>query len=270
MIPALKPPLTYYGGKQKLAKTIIELIPDHHTYCEPFFGGGAVLFAKNPSTIEVINDTNGDLINFYRVVKTKFKQLQKEVKATLHSRKEHRYAAKVILQFPELFNDVKRAWAIWVLANQSYGSLIEESSTWGYDKSKNTTAKRLHHKRENFTNEYAKRLEKVQIENVDALRVIETRDSEKTFFYCDPPYYNSDCGHYNGYSLQDYENLLKKLSEIKGKFLLSSYPNELLEKYAKQNKWFMKKIEMPLSIVAKYGRGKRKTEVLVGNYEING
>lgn len=264
----MRPPLTYYGGKQKLSKTILELIPKHHTYCEPFFGGGAVFFAKEPSTIEVINDTNGELINFYRVVKTKFRQLQKEVKATLHSRELHRQAAKMILYYPELFTDVKRAWAIWVLANQSYASLIETSSTWGYDKSKNTTAKRLHQKRENFTKDYAMRLEKTQIENVDALRVIETRDSEKTFFYCDPPYFNSDCGHYNGYSEQDFENLLNALSKIKGKFLLSSYPNELVEKYAKQNKWFMKKIDMPLSIVAKYKTGKRKTEMLVGNYEV--
>jgi DNA adenine methylase len=263
----MRPPLTYYGGKQQLAGDIISLIPDHHTYCEPFFGGGAVFFAKEPSKIEVINDTNGELINFYRVVKTKFRHLQKEIKLTLYSRAEHRLA-KIILEFPELVSDIKRAWAIWVLANQSYGSMIETKSTWGYDKSSNTGAKRLSNKRNNFTKEYAERLEKVQIENIDALRVIETRDSEKTFFYCDPPYFNSDCGHYDGYSEQDYENLLKKLSEIKGKFLLSSYPNELLEKYAKQNKWFVKKIDMPLSIVAKYKTGKRKTEVLAGNYPL--
>lgn len=264
----MKTPLTYYGGKQKLAKTIIDLIPRHHTYCEPFFGGGAVFFAKEPSTIEVINDTNGELINFYKVAKTKFRQLQKEIKATLFSREVHRQAAKVILNFPTLFSEVKRAWAIWVLANQSYGSMIETSSTWGYDKSENTSAKRLYRKRENFTEEITQRLEKAQIENTDALRVIETRDSKDTFFYCDPPYFNSDCGHYDGYSKQDYENLLITLSKIKGKFLLSSYPNPLLEKYAKENNWFVKKIDMALSIVAKYKTGKRKTEVLAGNYGI--
>ena len=264
----MKPPLTYYGGKQKLSAIITSMIPKHHTYCEPFFGGGAIFFSKAPSIIEVINDTNGELINFYRVIKTKFKQIQREIRATLHSRELHRQAAKTVLGYPELFSDIKRAWAIWVLANQSYGSMIGTSSTWGYDKSKNSAAKRLHHKRENFTEEYARRLEKAQIENIDALRVIETRDRKDTFFYCDPPYYNSDCGHYNGYLEQDFENLLKVLSKIKGKFLLSSYPCELVEKYAKENKWFVKKIDMALSITAKYKTGKRKTEVLMGNYPL--
>lgn len=264
----MKPPLTYYGGKQKLSKTITEIIPRHRIYCEPFFGGGAVFFAKEPSTIEVINDTNGELINFYRVAKTKFKKLQKEIQSTLYSRELHRQAAKAVLSFSKLFSDVKRAWAIWVLANQSYGSMIETKSTWGYDKSNNTAAKRLCNKRNNFTAEYAKRLEKAQIENIDALIVIASRDAKDTFFYCDPPYFNSDCGHYNGYSEQDFENLLKLLSKIKGKFLLSSYPCKLVEKYAKQNKWFIKKIDMPLSIVAKYKTGKRKTEVLTTNYQM--
>lgn len=264
----MKPPLTYYGGKQSLTSRIVPLIPPHVIFCEPFFGGGALFFAKEPSKIEVINDTNGELINFYKVIKAKFRQLKKETDLTLYSRELHRQAAKAVLAFPELFTNVKRAWAIWVLANQSYGSMIETSSTWGYDKSTNTSAKRLGNKKRNFTDEYAKRLENVQIENTDALNVIESRDSERTFFYCDPPYINTHQGHYDGYSEQDFENLLKLLSRIKGKFLLSSYPNALLEKYVKQNNWFVKKFDMPLSIVAKYKRGKRKTEVLAGNYEI--
>ena len=60
----MKPPLTYYGGKQKLARQIVSMIPEHRLYCEPFFGGGAVFFAKPPASVEVINDTNGELINF--------------------------------------------------------------------------------------------------------------------------------------------------------------------------------------------------------------
>lgn len=85
-IDNMKALLTYYGGKQKLVPQILPLLPEHHLYCEPFCGGGAVLFAKPPSKIEVANDTNGELINFYRVVKTQFVKLQKEIRATLHSR----------------------------------------------------------------------------------------------------------------------------------------------------------------------------------------
>ncbi len=260
----MKPPLTYYGGKQKLAGDILPLIPDHNLYCEPFFGGGAIFFAKPKSEIEVINDTNGDLINFYKVVKTKYRQLEKEIKQTLYSRELHYKAANAILAIPSMFSDEKRAWAIWVVANQGYGSRLD--STWGYDRKRNTSAKRLHKKRDNFAKGYAQRLEETEIENSDALNIIKTRDSKGSFFYCDPPYFNSRMGHYKTYTEQDFENLLKLLSTIKGKFLLSSYPSKLLTKYTEQNKWHMRKIEMPLSMTARYESGKRKTEVLTGNY----
>src|SRR5690349_4140510 len=148
----MKPPLTYYGGKQKLAKHILPLIPKHTLYCEPFFGGGAIFFAKEPSEIEVINDNNGDLINFYKIVQNRFKSLQKEVRATLHSR-EHHQAAKLVIGYPWLFNEVKRAWAIWTLANEGYASRLD--SPWGYDRKRNTSAKRLFGKRENFNHTYA-------------------------------------------------------------------------------------------------------------------
>ena len=65
----LRTPISYYGGKQKLAAKIVSLIPRHTLYCEPFIGGAAVFFAKKASQVEVINDTNRELINFYRIAK---------------------------------------------------------------------------------------------------------------------------------------------------------------------------------------------------------
>jgi DNA adenine methylase len=262
----MKPPLTYYGGKQMLSKLIVSLIPPHKIYCEPFFGGGAVFFSKSPSKLEVINDINGELINFYRVIKTKFKKLEKEVKCTLHSRESHQ-AANIILGYPQLFDDIKRAWAIWTLANQSYASKL--NGGWGYDKKENKSVKQLQSKRISFTNGYAERMEQVQIENRDALKIIDTWDNKDAFFYCDPPYINTNQGHYKGYVEEDFEKLLQVLSKIKGKFLLSSYPSELLTKYAKQNKWVMKKVDMPLCIRSNpNSKGKRKIEVLTANFKI--
>lgn len=264
MSPIMKPPISYYGGKQKLSQRILNIIPQHNVFCEVFFGGGAVYFAKTPSKVEVINDTNGELINFYKVLKTNFKKLEKEIRYTLHSREYHRLA-EVVFRYPTLFDEVKRAWAVWVLANQSFASML--GGTWRLDLQRNTSAKRLQNKRVSFTKEYEKRLEQTQIENSDALRIIKIWDKEDTFFYCDPPYYNSDCGHYRGYTEQNFECLLRSLSEIKGKFLLSSYPSELLEKYTKKFKWFTQKIDMPVT-VALQRHGRRKTEVLTANYKI--
>ena len=76
-------------------------------------------------------------------------------------------------------------------------------------------------------------------------------------------------GHYKGYTEKDFENLLQLLSKIKGKFLLSSYPSEILEKYTKKYKWSTQKIEMPVTIHINRGlKPKVKTEVLTANYEI--
>lgn len=262
----MKPPLTYYGGKQQLAKLIVSLIPKHNLYCEPFFGGGAIFFAKEPSEIEVINDTNGDLVNFYQQVKNDHKSLEKEIKATLYSR-EHHQAAKLVLGFPQLFNDTKRAWAIWVIANQSYASKLD--SPWGYDRKSNTSAKRLHVKRSSFTDAYAKRLEKTEIECRDALEVIQSRDSKDSFFYCDPPYFNSYMGHYKNYTKEDFEKLLQLVAAIKGKFLLSAYPSDLLTKYIKKYKWHSMKMDRALSIGSSpVVKKKRKTEMLIANYPI--
>jgi DNA adenine methylase len=260
----MKTPLTYYGGKQKLAERIISMIPEHKIYCEPFFGGGAVFFAKAPADVEVINDTNGELINFYKVLKLDYKKLVHEIKCTLHSRETHQFA-EVVLKYPKLFNEVKRAWAIWTLANQSFGAML--GGTWRCDLKKNSTARRLNNKKDNFTEEYAKRLEQTQIENRDALKIIKLWDNKDSFFYCDPPYYNSNMGHYKGYTEQDFENLLQILSEIKGKFILSSYPSELIEKYSKKYKWHTQKIE-GITVSVSLGKRKIKTEVLTANYEI--
>ncbi|MBI3501315.1 MAG: DNA adenine methylase [Bacteroidetes bacterium] len=257
----MKPPLTYYGGKQRMVQHILPLIPKHKLYCEPFFGGGAVFFAKEPSGIEVINDTNGELINFYKVVKTKFSKLKKEIVSSLHSRKLHRKAI-FIYRNPALFSDVERAWAIFIMSHQSYCSILD--STWACGKTENTTERKFHRKKIALAKDLAKRLESVQIECRDAIEVIQTRDTRDSFFYLDPPYFNSDMGHYGGYREEDFEKLLQALSKIKGKFLLSSYPSELLKKYARKNRWFTKTINTNLSVQG--AKKKRKVEVLTGNY----
>lgn len=260
-----KTPLTYYGGKQNLAPYILPRIPEHSLYAEPFCGGAAIFFAKQPSTVEVLNDTNREMINFYQVVQNDFVALEKEIRITLHSRHLHR-KAMVINSHPDMFSEIKRAWAVWVLSSQSFSAKLD--GNWGYDKSEGRTPKQVQAKKERFTEELAIRLQNVQLEATDALYVIRSRDSEKSFFYCDPPYYNSDCGHYDGYSLEDFEALLSTLSQIKGKFLLSSYPSEPLLKAVKAHGWHMWSVEQKVSVNAKSGYLKRKVEVLTANYPI--
>lgn len=261
----LRTPLTYYGGKQKLCSVITSLIPKHILYSEPFLGGAAVFFSKDPSEVEVINDTNAELVNFYRVCKNRFHDLQALVRVTLHSRKDHD-DAWVIYNKPHLFDEVRRAWAVWVLSSQSFSAKLDGS--WGFDKKKGTTTRKIESKKDLFLEDLAFRLQGAQIECADAIYIIQSRDGADSFFYCDPPYFNSDMGHYDGYSEDDFKRLLEALSGLQGKFLLSSYPSPVLKEFTARMGWQTRYFDQGVSVNAKGGYIKRKTEVLTANYPI--
>ncbi|WP_299111944.1 DNA adenine methylase [uncultured Winogradskyella sp.] len=261
-----KTPITYYGGKLNLIKQIVPLIPKHKVYIEPFFGGGAIFFAKSPAEASVINDTNNMVVNFFEVARTDFDNLKTKIEATLFSRATYSVAL-AIYRMPHLFNKLQQAWAFYVGTNMGFSCQI---GSWGYDKY-GKRVKVFQNKKLRFNTEIVDRLEKAQIENLDALKVIVNRDNEDVFFYIDPPYPNSNQGHYGGYTQEHFENLLKVLSKLKAKFILSSYPNTVLEKYIKEFGWHTKSFDKPLSARKAQGnkpRG-RKTEVLTANYPLN-
>ena len=258
----LKTPISYYGGKQQLSQIILNLLPAHELYCEPFCGGAAIFFAKEPALVEIINDTNREIINFFKMAQTDFTSLEKLVRITMHSRSQH-HDAHVIYNNPHMFSEIKRAWAVWVLANQSVNSIIDNS--WGYERKTNKITQKTTNKKIQFTEDIAIRLQNVQIECADAIYIIKSRDCENAFFYCDPPYINTCQGHYDGYTEDDYRKLLDTLSTIKGKFLLSSFPSDILTEYIKKHGWISEEIVMRCT--ASKSR-KKKTEVLTRNYEI--
>lgn len=265
----VRTPITYYGGKQRLVSLILSLIPEHKLYCEPFVGGAAVFFAKEPSEIEIINDLNGEVVNFYRVCHSDFKKLEKLIHATPHSRQVHRETHDILKEAAK-HDPVKRAWAFWVQTNMSFSARI--FGGYAYEKKSNGTQKRFVNKKIAFNKDVLERLEMVDIENNDALQVIKSRDTEESFFYCDPPYFNSNMGHYKGYSEKDFEELLNTLANINGKFLLSSYPSGVLMKYTKNYKWHT--LEKSTGVSVTHQTDKIKTEVLTANYplksELNG
>ncbi|WP_303316855.1 DNA adenine methylase [Flavivirga abyssicola] len=258
----LKTPITYYGGKQKMLKEILPLIPEHEIYVEPFFGGGAVYWAKPPSKIEIINDVDANVINFYEVLKHDFFKLREKIEGTLHSRLMYK-CAKVIYECPFLFDRVTRAWAFWVVTNQGFASTI---GSWGF--SKKNSAITVSNKVEAFKETLANRLKHTQIENNKAHKVILSRDSEKTFIYADPPYIDTDQGHYGGYDSERYRRDLDALASIKGKFLLSSYPSDILNEYIKKYNWYTISIDKTLNTNKSNGKRKMKKEVLTANYPI--
>lgn len=261
-----KTPISYYGGKINLLKEIVPLIPQHRIYTEAFFGGGAVFFAKEPVESEIINDTNGMVINFYEVVKTDFEKLKLRIESTLFARDAY-IIAWVVYRVPHLFdNKVFRAWAFYVATNMGFSCKI---GSWGFDRY-GKRPKAFLNKKLRFDESIAKRLELVQVENNDACKVIESRDAPDAFHYVDPPYINTNQGHYGGYSEANFRSLLETLSNIKGNFLLSSYPSDILDEFISKHGWYTKAFERPLSASngAKQKKRKRKIEVLTANYPI--
>lgn len=255
--------LAYYGGKQHLFSQILPLIPPHSIYTEAFFGGGAVFFAKEPAKIEAINDSNKLIINFYKVAKLKPKKLQKALSATLYSEADYLNAKEIYLNpDSERYNSITKAWAVFVLSNQSY--LNAFITGWKYNRNRNM-GMAFYNKKEILASSLSKRLEQTQIFCRDALRVLRNMDNPSAFHFIDPPYIGANQGHYAGYSLQEFENLLLTCESLKGKFLLTTYPSQILSDYAKRNGWFQ--IEFHMRNSASKREGAQKTEVFTMNYQ---
>lgn len=220
----MKPPISYYGGKQRMASKIVPLIPKHTVYVEPFAGGAAIFFAKPWPDVsqkhnyrEYLNDKDERLINFYRVLQTPEKReaLIERLSLTLYSEAEHTKAKDL-----EAGSDIDRAWAYYVNIQQSFSSQLHRG--WGRILfSENKQASWLN--KVSRLPDYLERMASVGVTCQDALKVIEQLDSPQTFFYCDPPYPNTDQGHYEGYSIADFQALVNTLDKCQGSFLLSNY-----------------------------------------------
>lgn len=260
----LKTPITYYGGKQNLVSTILPLIPPHTIYTEAFAGGLAVFFKKQRVKTEIINDTNASVMNFYSVLTTHFDELKHKIEQTPYSRVMYKVALSMY-EMPHLFAPVQRAWAFFILTNLgfsgrigSFGCYTQGQKALGWERKKLL-----------INEELRNRLLGVQIECTDALKILKLRDTVETFHYVDPPYFNSNMGHYKGYTESDFRELLETLGELKGKFILSSYPSDILDVFVKKHGWYQKEIIQRISANRiKSSKQGLKVEVLTANYPI--
>ena len=114
-------PLSYIGGKRRIAKQLVSLIPDHTTYVEPFAGGAQVLFHKAPSNVEVLNDLDFDIVNFFRVCQWHYAELIRYLRYCLASRRLHELHVKTN---PDTLTDIQRAGRFFYLQKNSFGGLV--------------------------------------------------------------------------------------------------------------------------------------------------
>jgi len=211
----MKPPISYYGGKQRMAHNIVPLIPRHTVYVEPFCGGAAVLFAKPWPEVtnrdyyrEVINDLDGNLINFYRQLRDNGEKLVEKIQLTLFSRQEYQIAKDL-----DTGDELERARRYYINIQQSFSNKIAGGWRRGtHGRNDGVTWQN----KINGLSEYIDRMQSVYVENDDALKIIDQWDSPQTFFYCDPPYPGTHMGHYGGYTEIDFRDLVGKLDTIEG------------------------------------------------------
>lgn len=259
----MRTPITYYGGKQSMLNEILPLIPQHKIYCEPYFGGGAVFFAKQLSYLEVINDTNDRLISFYTAMQCNFDDLNQMIEDTLHSERMHQ-EAKDIYHGRKPAEMLELAWSVWVVTNMSFAGSVYGGWKWCNGNAGSHTGRFIRKKRNEFSL-LRSRLQDVQISNRDAIEVIIKRDSAETFFFIDPPYPGSDQGHYSGFTMKNFIDLLEILSTIQGKFILSNFWSQSLRFFIHKSSWKFRKIKK-LNKVQNLNVPRYKTEVLVWNF----
>lgn len=224
----MKPLLSYYGGKQRLSTRVVNLIETmpHTVYSEPFCGGAAVLFAKPRKAVgnqdryrEAINDKNDLISNFYRVGKLRSTELTELIKSTLYSQSDH-FKAIAICKDPNSYSDLERAWAVYVNCNMSFANKM--NGGWGAGVVSRNLACTWQSRLTRLI-EQLDRLQSVHIGSEDAIKFIKRWDSPTTLHYCDPPYVDTDQGHYKGYAQTDLNLLIETLSHCHGSFILSGY-----------------------------------------------
>jgi DNA adenine methylase len=253
----MKGPISYVGGKNRIAQQIIEIFPKHKTYVEVFAGGAQVLFHKEPSPVEVLNDLDGDVVTFFRVCQSHYEELIRYLKFTLVSREWFDLLQE---QDPKYLTDIQRAARFFYLQKNAYGGLVRNRA-FGYaiEEPSRFNPERL----AALIEDSHKRLIRVQIENLPYEDILKRYDRPKTLFYLDPPYWGRKLYRFN-FSEDDFKNLAERLRKVRGRFVLSL--NDVPEVRDLFDRFKIRGIELPYTVQSE--PGKRYREVLITNFPV--
>lgn len=252
--------LKYPGSKWRIAERIISLMPDHHSYLEPYFGSGAVFFKKPPARIETINDMDDDVINFFSVLRSDPERLAREISLTPYARMV--YERALIRDYED---DFQRAVAFLIRCDMSHGfRTTGERIGWKRDIQgrENAYAKIFWDGIPAEFVKFARRLKEAQIEHQPALDVIQAFNYPNVLIYADPPYVLSTrCRkiYPNEMTDQNHIELIDALKAHRGRVILSGYGSELYDRHLKD--WHS------VEFRAYASNGKRRTEKLWLNFE---
>lgn len=208
--------LSYLGGKSLLAGKIVPKIPQHTCYCEVFAGAAWILFRKEESPVEIINDINTDLVTLYRIIKLHLDEFIRYLRYLLIARDEFERFKK---EDPSTLTDIQKAVRFYFLLKAGYGAKVSGQS-FGSNATRRSSFNLL--RIEEDLSAAHLRLSRVFIENLPYERIMMRFDKPSTFFYLDPPYYGCEADYGKGlFSRADFGKLRAILDGLKGKFILS-------------------------------------------------
>ncbi len=255
---ALRPPIPYFGGKQAIAQRIIAEMPEHRHYVEPYCGSLAVLLAKEPVAHETVNDLDGDLVNFWRVLRDQPEALARVCALTPHSRGEFE-ATREPTEGP-----LEGARRIWVQLAQGRAA-VRQRTGWRFFETGSSSSLGMPGYLAGYVARIApaaERLARVSLECRPALDVI-TRygEHEDVLLYVDPPYLGSTrtSGKYKieMEGVDEHRTLITALLACRSSVVLSGYPSELYDDALAG--W--RRIEIPTN-TGQGGQWSERTEVL--------
>jgi len=233
----------WYGGKFSHLNWLLPQLPDSFHYCEPFAGSGAVLLNKKPSPVETYNDIDGEVVNFFKVLREEKETLIEQIALTPFSREEFGIACEL----DQKQTNLERARRFYIRARQVRTGLAQTASIGRWANCKNTSRSGMSGVVSRWLGGVehldfiAERLLRVQIENRPAIDVIKLYDSKETLFYCDPPYIHVTRGDTKSYGFEMTNNNHRELSEVlnsvDGLVAISNYECELMEELYPSNKW---------------------------------
>ena len=251
--------LKYPGSKLRISDWIIRKFPKHHSYLEPFFGSGAVLFNKAPSAIETVNDLDNDVTNLFEVIRDASVELQRAV-----------FIPRMPAEYDNALNNadgekIEKARKFLVRCWQGYGFRANAYKVgWKNDVQgrESAYAVRNWNRLPGVLDTVVDRLKMVQIENLEAKELIRRFNYPNVFIYADPPYMNSTrngrCYRFE-MSDQDHQELLEILIRHKGPAMISGYDNPMYNEILKE--WYKDSIETTAE------KGSKRIETIWMNYQ---
>lgn len=254
------PIIPWLGGKRRLADKLIPLFPPHECYVEVFCGGAALYFLRPvPAPTEVLNDINGDLVNLYRVVQHHLEEFVRQFRWAISSRQIFKWQQETK---PETLTDIQRAARFYYLQQHAFGGKIE-GQTFGTA----TTGPAINLLRieESLSAAHLRLAGGTYVENLPWQEVMRRYDRSHTFFYCDPPYWQTE-GYGVSFGFEQYEQMAEFMRGCKAKVMVSINDHPDIRQ-AYEGLHFLG-LDIKYSVANLHGRPETSRELVIANWDI--